>query len=333
MLSRSPFYVTAPLNFSQTTGVKLSLFIYTGDKVTDKPATPQVEKLIQRATASQAFIDVDIATFVRDFIEVNFQTFTTGVKPSLETDSVWVDWVIEYQDTVNSIADITGSTLGLYGYTKYLDGAQTLLTDKVLLSGIKRVAHKGLLIVPFINDGTFTSVDGITLTADDTNTNRLSYFVKDIQADTSFTFAGANPITINVELLPDTKYTPKIITFVNRFGVLEQIPFSLVSKETVSVNGKQFKNNLVTSGTYNVNRHLTKDINRNGQELVQLNTDFLPESYNETIEQLLMSEQVWLDGLPVNVKSASIEKKTKINDSLISYTIEVSRAYHLMNDV
>ena len=65
------------------------------------------------------------------------------------------------------------------------------------------------------------------------------------------------------------------------------------------------------------------------------------EAYNEVIEDILLSEYVWIkynttDGSktrPVIVNTSSLTKKTSVNDKLIQYTLEVEEANDIINNI
>ena len=69
-----------------------------------------------------------------------------------------------------------------------------------------------------------------------------------------------------------------------------------------------------------------------------LNTDWLAEYYVQQLEELVLSEYVWLvkptgNPIPVNVTNSSFSKKTHLNDKLINYTINVETASEYINTV
>ena len=70
---------------------------------------------------------------------------------------------------------------------------------------------------------------------------------------------------------------------------------------------------------------------------ITLNTGFLKEEYNETIRQLMQSEDIWItEGtttLPVAVKDSSFTYKTKLNDKLVNYTVQFDYAFDGINSV
>ncbi|MDB2690401.1 hypothetical protein N9Z17_04300, partial [Planktomarina temperata] len=56
-------------------------------------------------------------------------------------------------------------------------------------------------------------------------------------------------------------------------------------------------------------------------------TGWVTEDYREAIKDLMMSEKILLNGLPVNVVTNSVTLQKSINDRTINYTIEVEEAY------
>jgi hypothetical protein len=66
---------------------------------------------------------------------------------------------------------------------------------------------------------------------------------------------------------------------------------------------------------------------------IKIETGFLNEDYNATIQELLQSEKVWMNGNPINVVSNSLEFKTRLIDKLISYSIDFEYAYDEINNV
>ena len=61
------------------------------------------------------------------------------------------------------------------------------------------------------------------------------------------------------------------------------------------------------------------------------------EGYNAVIEDIMLSEYVWLlSGVvirPVTVMTSSLTKKTSLNDKLIQYTLEVEEANDIINNI
>ena len=83
-----------------------------------------------------------------------------------------------------------------------------------------------------------------------------------------------------------------------------------------------------------------RTLNLMGKESITLNTDYIDESCNEHIKQLMLSEQVWMTRLtdeekivPLKVKTQSLQMKKRVNDKLIQYTMEFDVAADKINTI
>lgn len=142
---------------------------------------------------------------------------------------------------------------------------------------------------------------------------------------------------LRVENISECKYTPNKITFVNRFGAYQDLWFFKTSKLKMNVEDKSFRANTLVQGSYDTSKHQYKTLFKKGKQTLSLSSGFYPEEYNEVFKQLLLSEDVWINyennTLPVNIKSSDISFKTRLNDSLIEYNIELEFAYDTINSV
>ena len=124
-------------------------------------------------------------------------------------------------------------------------------------------------------------------------------------------FYGIKTDVINVETLQECKYEPKKVTFVNKYGALQDMYF------------------------------FYRDFNVSAKESVTLSSGFLSEEYNEVFKQMMLSEKVWVtniteDGeqvLPINVKTDFITYKTSLNNKLVEYTIEFDKSFDTINNI
>lgn len=142
--------------------------------------------------------------------------------------------------------------------------------------------------------------------------------------------SGRNIVVKQLDKCDDVK-----LTFVNKYGVLEDIWMSGSVVEGMSVTSKTFKGKSIQSGVFNPTIHEKVDLNRQGKGNFILNSGFYNEDYNKVFEQLMLSRSVWLtiDGLatPVNIIDSSLSYKTNYYDKLISYTINVESASGTIN--
>ena len=127
------------------------------------------------------------------------------------------------------------------------------------------------------------------------------------------------------------------MTFVNKFGVLQDLWFFKRANKTLNVNSETYKSNIINNGTYSISEHQNKILNKQGSEKLSLNSGFVNEQYNEVFKQLMLSEKVWIDienqTIPIEISSTSLSYKNRLNDKLINYTIELNFAFETINNI
>ena len=155
-------------------------------------------------------------------------------------------------------------------------------------------------------------------------------------------FYGIKTDVINVETLQECKYEPKKVTFVNKFGVLQDMMFFKKSVKKMNVKKESYKSNILDSNmSYSRSNHVYRDFNVMGRESVTLSSGFLSEEYNEVFKQMMLSEKIWVTNitengeqvLPINVKTDFITYKTSLNDKLVQYTIEFDKSFDTINNI
>jgi hypothetical protein len=139
-------------------------------------------------------------------------------------------------------------------------------------------------------------------------------------------------VTINVMPICEPKYNPIVCQFINRYGGWQFLTFFKAQTNSIQTQGTTFKL-LPDEVDYNVNRAETKSFNINGNQSIRLNTGWIPENYNELIQDLLLAETILLDGVPVEVKTTATDLKTSLKDRNINYEIEFDYAFNLINNV
>jgi hypothetical protein len=91
------------------------------------------------------------------------------------------------------------------------------------------------------------------------------------------------------------------------------------------------------NGAYSLQSHNKKTYQPSAKEVITCNTDFLPEYYNDIIDEMMLSEFVYLENsgvyLPVNLNKKSYDKKTRTFDKLIQYTFDFEYSFNKMNTV
>ena len=146
---------------------------------------------------------------------------------------------------------------------------------------------------------------------------------------------GVTKLTVQNE--SECKFTPLKITFINKYGTLQDIWFLKRSNEALSTKTEKFKKNIISGATYNISKHQDKTLTKNGKEKLTLNTGYYPEAYNDVFKEMQLSEDCWIEidskTLPIQVTSSSFAYKTQLNDKIINYTIEVEFAFDTINNI
>jgi len=135
-----------------------------------------------------------------------------------------------------------------------------------------------------------------------------------------------------IESICEPKYTPIVCSFINRFGGWSFLTFFKAHQKSIDVKSSTF-NLMPESWDYNTFVGSNKQFNFNGTQKITCNTGWVDENYFELIQDLLVSQVILLDDIPVVCKSTSSEQKTQLKDKNINYTINFEYNFNLINDV
>lgn len=143
---------------------------------------------------------------------------------------------------------------------------------------------------------------------------------------------------LDIKTIEECKYTPLKVSFINRWGALQDVWFFKKSVESMEIKKENFKSLDITPiGSWRTQRHVNQDYNIVSNSKMRLNTGYVDESYNEVMRELMQSEKVWLnmdDKIePINVDTKSLTFKTSLNDKLVEYGIDISFSYNDINEI
>jgi hypothetical protein len=154
--------------------------------------------------------------------------------------------------------------------------------------------------------------------------------------------SGQKIQTIKVNVLEECKYEPKKVTFINKFGALQDMYFFKKAVEKMTVKKESYKANILNANkSYSISSHTNRDFNITAKESITLSSGYLSEEYNEVFKQMMLSEKVWITNildsgeqvLPINVKTGDITYKTSLNDYLVDYTFEFEYSFNVINNI
>jgi hypothetical protein len=156
------------------------------------------------------------------------------------------------------------------------------------------------------------------------------------------TDAGSAAHIIKVRNLDCSIYDPIRVTFVNKYGALQDLWFDKKSVNSIEVQSSDYKSSVMnlSSLTYDTSAHQNRVLDLVGKESITMNTGYIDESFNEVFRQLMLSEQVWMtrltdkeEVLPLRPKTQSLQFKTRTNDKLVNYTVEFDFAFDKINTI
>jgi len=142
---------------------------------------------------------------------------------------------------------------------------------------------------------------------------------------------------VTIDNIDECKYEPYKLTFINKFGALQDVWFFKASSLSIETTKEDFRRNTMSGLSYSVSDHQYKNLFKGGREKLTINSGFYPESYNDVFRQLLLSEDCWINyknqTLPVNISDSNKKFKTNLMDKLISYQLELDFAYDKINTI
>ena len=133
--------------------------------------------------------------------------------------------------------------------------------------------------------------------------------------------------TVRYYLICEPKYDPVQVAFINRFGVADFITFFKRSDERGNFTQDSYQKSIYNDGFTTPSLEVGKyqSFNVNSRNTLTLNTGFVDQDYDETIEDILMSEYVavytnsnWVSAVP---NRGTIEYQKSVNTKLINYTM------------
>jgi len=364
---RSPYYVK--VSNASLHSVTFNLYVWdglSGDTTSIKYTFNKTE------VGSNNYVVFELSEFIKDYLVTSYGNYSTNavwIKYSYQIyDSSG--------STVGSLVTSTPA-LAVDGYGYFEDGVQPELSKQLLQSNTIIYYNEGqdivfpiwaedLSTISLTSDAgadvnweavedfwnTYDVSWGYALTpiviTDNGNSNQKIQYVRltsseELQDGDTITITsgvGGATTVITLEEICEPKYSPLNIIFYNKFGALQNVWFFKKNTTTLNVRSENYKRSIMdftSSPTYSEQAHQVKTFNANGREVLQANTGFIDEQYNEVIRQLLLSEEAWVDNgtdvLPIRPITNSLTFKTSVNDKLINYTLDFEYAFDKINNI
>ena len=276
----------------------------------------------------------EIAELVRDYLNVTFN----GTYTAQTAD---ISFIYRYWSLPNGGGGGYSSSAtthkGFEGYGTFMEGInptvssyEWLIEKDVIKNGYYFYAPLGVSGVVPISNNSVLSYEGFDASNPQTISSSFGYSV--------------NIIRVNCSRYGDGNK----ITFVNKYGALQDLWFFLKSVKTTTSTKETYNANTITisggNATYSVNTPTKTVFNKSANQKIILSSGYYPEGANPFFEDLMLSKQIWLTQpdpydpsteqvVPVIINTSSFTYKTSLNDKLIEYTMEFDMAFDYINNV
>ena len=348
----------------------LKLYCWTGQFESDRPTTAQYT-ISKSNPDSNNTVRFEISELIQDFINITFNDDYDVI----DTSCWW------YYVKTNQYSDLSTPTsttqygLATKGYTYFEDGFNSSLSSSKLISNEYLYIPKSIryYIPIYAGPGGVTNIIYYTIDSSgveseagsetitpynqvpttETSSDYIKYIGSSIQASkieiisgntsssTYSSITSTSKETIYPIFVCDTKYTNHKVSFINKFGAIQDLYFNKKRQDRLSVKKDNFVTSTIRSTTSSATydtftpSNVVQDVA--STKSITLNTGYLRDEYNETIRQLLQSENIWIresnKTLPILVKDSNFQYKTSLNDKLINYTINFEYAFDGINNI
>ena len=348
ILTRSPYYKNIAWDISAEKYI-LQIYVWSGLKAS-VPVEPTYEVENKNPLGRSGISKVNISNFINDELTTSLVSDTiTNVIDS--NSAVWVKTqVVDYIGGVAQTPRLVTTDLAIKGYGYGIEGENTTIpTNNILAYGssvnvgydsnftlaikVSETVSQDVTIISYPNNEINRS---FTIPAT-TNSNELikNVFVKcsEITKDTSIEI-DYEGVIYELILKKELRYNPIDIWHLNKSGQLYSLTFFKDKTESLKVENEDYES---SKGQPINGVHQYEKFNTNGKSEFKVKSGFLKETNNELFKQLFLSNKVWqFDGskfIPLNLKSSSLEYKTRQRDRLISYEIDFEYAFSELNNI
>lgn len=358
IFTRSPFVVS--IDETGQLQTKVELYIWTDG--TSQPTSPTytLTKLIASSNVTETTYDV--SNYIREYISFNkvndgsYPSFPTNIGNTERTQYANVQIKTYYNAGAGFVASSDTTYLAFDGYIPYENGSNYDYGDIHLASGTYYYYDDGQGALGNLEyDRAVPSVrvieDALALTAYYTNIDTAATYSEPILAEPAnipliyknyygdsvkleIKDASLNVLATYISVpVTECKYSVNRIDFVNKYGSYQRTWFFGASYDYVDATSKEYMNKQTSLTNYSTNEGQMKEFNVNGVKRIKVNSGWVEEDYKDTIEQILMSEKILVNGYPAKLTTKTFEKYKNINTKQINYELDFTFNYQLINAV
>lgn len=321
----------------------ITIYIYTG-LISDFTDTDLKYQISKQRISNRDNIAIEISELVKDYIPTTFNNdyISQIVWVRVVTNLIDSDTLLEFEYG----SPVVNTYLAVEGFGTFEDGINPDTAQKALITTNTLYIPEGQtfkLPVFAENVGKVTINTTDTEITDNGNTNQKIQYL-DVASDSSIVRVyDTDDTTVNKTLevieVCEPKYTPYKVTFINKHGAYQDLFFFKKTTESFTVTDETHKRNIIDTEnlTYNNYEGQIQRYNVNAKTQLTLNTGYIKEDFNSAIEELFLSENVWINYggniLPIIPTTKNMTYKTVLNNRLIDYTVNFDFAFNKINNV
>lgn len=150
---------------------------------------------------------------------------------------------------------------------------------------------------------------------------------------------------ITVRMIDECKYSPLKISFMNKYGAIQDLWFFKRSDNSMAVEKQDFRRSTIqhlsTGTTFDTNDSPSVLLQSTAKKMITMNTGFVTEDHNQVIKELLNTEFCWLHEdnplsrtpTPIKPMTVNFNEKQEVNEKLINFTVEFEYAHNFIQDI
>jgi hypothetical protein len=129
--------------------------------------------------------------------------------------------------------------------------------------------------------------------------------------------------------LAECRYTPVTIDFINKSGGWQRVFFFKASTNKITTTSEDynFLTAVPTVNQWTVSDGQTRQMNRNARRKITVNSGSVDENFKFIIEQLMLSERIMVNNLPVKILTNDADLFKIVNKKDLNYTLDFEYAY------
>jgi|TARA_R110000822_G_scaffold37950_2_gene105822 hypothetical protein len=328
-LLRSPQNISSSGSTSAVQSAQLTITL-------DNAAAP--EYTIIKPSIGTATVVFEYAELCRDYLNLTFN----GSYPS-SINALKIDLEIKFFDGVNGTGSLVNtytppSQYGYDGYGVFVEGSSpTIPASETCISNYTQASGGAKTYTIYTPSG----YSGKIPLLNSTGTAMLyeSYSTNDGTKQLS------NNDIINIIRYGCSRFGNGLqVFFVNKYGAIQQEWFTLKNIESIRSTSEKYNRNIIdASGSYDINTHTRQEFNVKATQEYVLNSDYMPEYYNQVYTEMMLSEQIWVRmqtfytnsyiTTPVNIKTKTLLYKTSVNDRLVQFTFSFDLSADYINNI